>query len=566
MLGPDFQKYSNQSNYHFDSFPYENSYEEEEYQDKYKEIVFRDKWGSKYGNQFQTSAPNKRNVSKKIGSPLSSPTFKSSSSSSSHLSTSSISNYNSHHKHHHYHHKKKDSTKLKEIIKNLLLPNKFNPMKKTTFISILPIEITMKIISYLPFQDVLSIQFVCSEWYLITREEVLWKTIYQNYFQVYPNRELLLKKSEKSSQLHWREIFKQQHERESRWKGDRFKEAHLIGHTGTVWALHLDDERVYTGSFDKTAKVWDTKTKKCRFTLAGHYYPIQCLDVKNNIMATGSLDNSIRIWDLEKGKSKGILTTRAHNFDVFCLQQIGDQIISGSSDSTVKVWNISEILNDTIEIPDADEEEEALQDNVMNDPFAVNNSFTSLPDINEPDHVHTNIISVNDKTSTRYRNHNLTSTQTFKHQSCVTCLQVYGNILMSGGSDRVVRVWDLNTSQPIQILSGHNEGIRALQFNGNVLVTGSDDTTVRVWDLRSKNSNISTLRGHNGSVRCLQWDGTTLITGSNDQSVRWWNLNYDYDQSKELFSFNSSISCLQFTDSILMCGLSDSKVQINKFY
>ncbi|KAK5582175.1 hypothetical protein RB653_003758 [Dictyostelium firmibasis] len=554
MLGPDFQKYSNQSNYHFDSFPYENSYEEEEYQDKYKEIVFRDKWGPQYAIQQQTSAPNKRNVSKKIGSPLSSPTFKSS---SSHLSSSSNSN----------HHKKRESSiKFKDIIKNLLLPNKFNPLKKTTFISILPIEITMKIISYLPFQDVLSIQFVCSEWYLITREEILWKTVYQNYFQVYPNRELVLKKSEKSSQLNWRDIFKQQHDRESRWKGDRFKEAHLIGHTGTVWALHLDDERVYTGSFDKSAKVWDTKTKKCRFTLAGHYYPIQCLDVKNNIMATGSLDNSIRIWDLEKGQSKGILTTRAHNFDVFCLQQIGDQIISGSSDSTVKVWNIADIINDTTEIPDSEEGDDALQDNVINDPFAVNNSFTSLPDINEPDHVHTNIVSVNDKTSTRYRNHNLSSTHTFKHQSCVTCLQVYGNILMSGGSDRVVRVWDLNTSQPIQILSGHNEGVRALQFNGNVLVTGSDDTTVRVWDLRSKNCNISTLRGHNGSVRCLQWDGTTLITGSNDQSVRWWNLNYDSDQSKELFSFNSSISCLKFTDNILMCGLSDSKVQINKFY
>ncbi|EGC32439.1 hypothetical protein DICPUDRAFT_57126 [Dictyostelium purpureum] len=515
MLGPEFAKFSKQArDYHFDSFPYENSYEEEPYEDHYKIIAYNEKWGPKYA--YDIKSQSKYNQSNRQ-SPGLSPRYQSSQQyqkSSPSLKSNSSYNNSGNNSNTSIYKPKKKNLNIKLIIKNLLLPNKYNPLKRTTFISILPIEVTMKIISYLPFEDIVSIQYVCSDWYQITREEILWKIIYQNYFQCYPNRELFLKKSDKSKDLHWREIFRQQHDREQKWKGDRFKEAHLIGHTGTVWALHLDEDRVFTGSFDKTAKVWDAKTKKCRFTLSGHYYPIQCLDAKDDIMVTGSLDNSIRLWDLGQGKSKGILTTRAHNFDVFCLQMVDNTIISGSSDSTVKVWNIQDILNDNEpEAPLTPEEEDELMD-------------------------------------------------PFFHQSCVTCLQVYDNILMSGGSDKVVRVWDLNTSQPIQVVQGHNEGIRALQFKGNVLVTGSDDMTCKLWDLRSKSCNISTLRGHNGAIRCLQWDGTTLITGSNDQTVRWWNLNYDSSQSKELFSFSSSISCLKFTDNILMCGLSDSKVQI----
>ncbi|KAF2073817.1 hypothetical protein CYY_004875 [Polysphondylium violaceum] len=565
MLGPYNSFTQNVSNYHFDSFPYENSYEEDEYEDHYKEMAFYQKWGSKYSNQV-----------KELKKTMSSPSMLTSS--GSNLFSSSSNSTSS------------KRQKFKKILKNFILPNRFNPLKRETFISILPVEIVVEIVGNLSYKDVLNVSLVCTEWFYLAQEEILWRSVYQTYFVYHPNRELALSKPQNHSDQHWREIFKEHHFREAKWSGDRYQESHLIGHTGTVWALHMDAERVYTGSFDKTAKVWDINTKKCKYTLSGHYYPIQCLDVIDNTMITGSLDNSIRVWDLEEGKSKGILTTRAHNFDVFCLQSQDNLIFSGSSDSTVKIWNISNILessqtplDELLENDLLQEEEQRRQqyqqlqqehqnnqqqfpDDVSSlmDPFDVGSMISEEGGNGTSSHI--NIVSSNDRTSRRYLNHNMQSVETFKHTSCVTCLQVKDNILMSGGSDKVVRVWDLNTSQSIDVLEGHHEGIRALQFNGNVLVTGSDDTTVKIWDLRHKNHCVSTLRGHTGAIRCLQWEGATLITGSNDQTIRYWNMNSGSQSSRELFSFSSSISCLRFTENVLMCGLSDSKVQITKFY
>jgi len=34
-----------------------------------------------------------------------------------------------------------------------------------------------------------------------------------------------------------------------------------------VWLLKVDDEKVVSGSYDKTLKVWDIKTGQCRRTL-----------------------------------------------------------------------------------------------------------------------------------------------------------------------------------------------------------------------------------------------------------------------------------------------------------
>eukprot|EP01133_Synstelium_polycarpum_P017476 gene17476-20851_t len=394
--------------------------------------------------------------------------------------------------------------------------------RRETLISRLPVELIVHIVGFLSHSDIWNIMLVCREWMSIGQDEYLWRLIYQNYFVYRTNRELFEKqrKAQTLTDVHWREIFKTEYVKEMRWSSDVYKEAYLHGHTGTVWTLLYDDTKglVYTGSFDKTAKVWDFKTRRCLFTMTGHSYPVQCLDVKQGHMATGSLDNSIRLWDLENKTCKSVISNRAHNFDVFCLQMVDNLIISGSSDSTVKLWNVHDII----------ESNDCIQDRL------------------DRGEAHKNEVPVHQ----------------FKHASCVTCLQVQDNILMSGGSDKVVRVWDLNTQMPMAILEGHEEGIRCLQFEGNLLVTGSNDNTVKLWDLRSKYSNYSSLKAQ-GSIRSLQWQGTSLITASNDQMVRWWNLNTG--SSVDLLLSDSSISCLRFKDNLLMCGLSDSKVQMLKF-
>jgi WD40 repeat protein len=59
-----------------------------------------------------------------------------------------------------------------------------------------------------------------------------------------------------------------------------------------------------------------------------------------------------------------------------------------------------------------------------------------------------------------------------------------GKLLAAGGTDAVVRVWNLADQQPPTSLKEHSDWISGVAFSpdGKLLATGSADKTVRIWD------------------------------------------------------------------------------------
>ncbi|KAM0503941.1 hypothetical protein ACHAP6_008395 [Verticillium nonalfalfae] len=159
------------------------------------------------------------------------------------------------------------------------------------------------------------------------------------------------------------------------------------------------------------------------------------------------------------------------------------------------------------------------------------------------------------------------------HVMGVWAMVPWDDILVSGGCDRDVRVWDLTTGYDtmakvwsisegrcIQTLQGHFSQIYAIAFDGKRVVTGSLDTNVRIWDPRTAEC-LAILQGHTSLVGQLQMRGDTLVTGGSDGSVRVWSLQRMCPIHR-LAAHDNSVTSLQFDEARVVSGGSDGRVKI----
>ena len=98
--------------------------------------------------------------------------------------------------------------------------------------------------------------------------------------------------------------------------------------------------------------------------------------------------------------------------------------------------------------------------------------------------------------------------------------------LVTGGSDNMVRVWDVITGEQLMTLSGHSAEVLSVDVSpdGLTLASASADKTAKIWDAVT-GQELTTLRGHKDYVGPLKYapDGKTLATGSGDKTVKLWD-------------------------------------------
>jgi hypothetical protein len=95
------------------------------------------------------------------------------------------------------------------------------------------------------------------------------------------------------------------------------------------------------------------------------------------------------------------------------------------------------------------------------------------------------------------------------HRKGVYSLTSRQGLLVSGGLDNRIVLWDVKRKLKTGELLGHNSTVNCLKFNadGTLLVSGSTDKMVKLWDVEKK-TQISTLRGHSNAVLSLDIDPT----------------------------------------------------------
>ncbi len=98
--------------------------------------------------------------------------------------------------------------------------------------------------------------------------------------------------------------------------------------------------------------------------------------------------------------------------------------------------------------------------------------------------------------------------------------------LLAAASAIGIWIYDTHTGRTLHLLTGHLGTVYSVCFSpdGKTIISGSSDKTVRLWDAAT-GKHLKTLTGHTKTVNsvCFSPDGKTIATASGDETVRLWD-------------------------------------------
>ncbi|WFD42035.1 hypothetical protein MPSI1_000672 [Malassezia psittaci] len=146
------------------------------------------------------------------------------------------------------------------------------------------------------------------------------------------------------------------------------------------------------------------------------------------------------------------------------------------------------------------------------------------------------------------------------HTSTIRCVQVLKGrpLAVSGSRDGTLRVWDLEHGRLVHVLAGHQHSVRCLDTAGNRVASGSYDFTCRIWDVDTGQC-LHVLKGHHLQIYAIAFDGRYVVAGSSDSTVRVWDA--ETGACLAVFQgYTHVVAQLQLYNDVLASGSGDGRV------
>ncbi|KAL6961821.1 Zinc finger CCCH domain-containing protein 48 [Sarracenia purpurea var. burkii] len=253
----------------------------------------------------------------------------------------------------------------------------------------------------------------------------------------------------------------------------------LEGHQEAVTGIVIPSgsDKLYTGSKDKTVRVWDCQSGQCAgvINLGGE---VGCMLSEGPWVFVG-LPNVVKAWNIQTATD---LSLSGPVGQVYALVVGNDLLYSGTQDGTILAWRFN----------------------------AASNSFDPAATLKG-------------------------------HTLAVVTLVVGANRLYSGSMDHSIRVWSLESLQCLQTLSEHTSVVMSVLCWDQFLLSCSLDKTIRVWAAaESGNLEVTYTHNeeHGLLTLCGMHDSEAkpvLLCSCNDNCVRAYDLP-SFSERGKIFS------------------------------
>ncbi|CAK9115407.1 Pre-mRNA-splicing factor prp5 (Complexed with cdc5 protein 1) (Pre-mRNA-processing protein 5) [Durusdinium trenchii] len=304
----------------------------------------------------------------------------------------------------------------------------------------------------------------------------------------------------------------------------------LPGHVGWVHCVAVDpsNEFFFTGSADRTIKVWDLASGTLKVTLTSHSHTVRGLATSERYpyLFSVSEDKSVKCWDLETNQVVRSYHGHLQGVTSVALHPSLDVLVSGGRDACARVWDIR-TRKEVHLLGGHDDSVEALLTQPA-DPQVITGAMDKTIKLWD---------LAAGKCMTTLTNHRRGVRALAKHPR---------EFSFASGSRDAIKKWESTSARLMLNLKPHNAIVHALAVNQrDVLFSGADDGSIKFFDWNSGHC-FQELRtvpqsGSLDSEACVlaaafDVTGSRLITCEADKSIKVWR--EDPDASEQSHPLN----------------------------